>query len=169
MIDDHDDEIVERIINMWKLGKVLPSEVDPKERVKQVVTAALDANGYVVGVNTAYPTTIAHGVLEGTQVYAMRQFILSASREFALNKKLLWSSFDILASIENPIEGIVLVLENKKLTRKGYTKRYGRIGFVKISNPNNLQEIWYKPFGTKLGEPLAENFLSNRTHVEKIT
>ena len=159
MVNNYSFTTATRIVDMWKMGNILPEGIDPTQRVAQVIAALQDGNGYIVGVNTAYPMSFEYGTLAGKEVYAMRQFILPASRDFALNKKLLWSSFDILNDSHNNATGIVLILENLKLTRKGYTKRYKDIGFVKVAAPNIHNEVWYKPFGTKMGEPLPDDFM----------
>ena len=159
MTDNQDQTIIDKIIKMWKQAGVLPKDANPLNRVKQVIVAALDENDNVVGVNTAYSFKPEHGKLEGKVVFPMRQFILSAHRNFELNRKMLWLSFDILSNNTIGAEGIILVLENPKLTRKGYKKRYAKIGFVQLPAPHMKYEVMYKPFGTKLGEPLSEDLI----------
>lgn len=159
MINNHSQEVADKVVEMWKNANILPAAANPTKRVKQIVYAALDEDGNAVGVSTAYLFKPEHGKLAGKLIFPVRQFILPNHRNFELSRRLLWSTYDNLSNTKVGAEGIVLVLENKKLSRKGYKKRYARIGFVQLHAPHMTQDVMFKPFGTELGKPLSEEII----------
>ena len=53
---DKSEELISEIIDTWHAANILPSDVDARERARQVVFVARNHEKRIVGLTTAYLT-----------------------------------------------------------------------------------------------------------------
>lgn len=131
--NDPSTEIEEKVIALWERNGILPPGADARDRVKQVVLVALDADGQAIGVNTAYTGDLP-GRAEGqarVSCYFYRMFIQAESRTPHLMRIMTTSAYDVLGA-QRPDDGpdvFAIVTDNLGLTRPGMLKLFQRHGY----------------------------------------
>ena len=127
-------ELEEKVISLWDRNGVLPQNVTARERVKQVVLVALDANRDAIAVCTAYAGKLPKIQPARTQqsCYFYRMFIQPQSRVPHLMRIMTTSAYDVLRT-QRPNDGpdvFAIITENLKLTQPAVIKLFERNGFT---------------------------------------
>jgi len=140
------DIIRDKIIAMWKRHHILPKDADAHKRANEVVVAALNEMGEVVGVVTACKKELTIPlVLAGRYVFVYRQFTQPQDRQPSLTSRLSREAVKLLDGKEG-MDGLVVVMENKKLMRGGFRKYFSRRGFELIDAPRIKQDVWFRDY-----------------------
>lgn len=129
---DVSEELSEKVIALWQRNGALPPNTDPRDRVKQIVTVALDSEGTAVGVNTAYlgelPRTSKKSIL--TPCYYYRLFIQPDSRKPHLMTIMTTVAYEVIKakrSADAP-QAFAIITDNRGLTRPGMARLFKRHG-----------------------------------------
>ncbi len=108
------DKYHQSVTDFWNSLQVLPANIDPKERVQQLVHVALEKQN-VIGVTTAERTRISH--LGNQYMYAFRVLIHPDYRKPGLHEKLTLETRNFLESLyqkgETDCIGLITVVQNK--------------------------------------------------------
>jgi len=128
-----DPEVSDKVVDLWMRNRILPSLEEARQRSKQIVLAALNAEGKVVGVNTAYEGHFPRPPQAPDRVscYFYRMFIEPAHRRPHLMRVMTNTAFDVLqqARPKNGPQSFVIITENMGLTGPGMLKLFQRFGY----------------------------------------
>ncbi|MBF9058611.1 hypothetical protein HKCCSP123_05390 [Rhodobacterales bacterium HKCCSP123] len=127
-------ELGEKVIALWERNGILPPGADARDRVKQVVLVALNAEGEAIGVNTAYTGELPRLKPDDAPVscYFYRMFIQAESRTPHLMRIMTTSAYDVLDA-QRPDDGpdvFAIITDNLGLTRPGMLKLFQRYGYI---------------------------------------
>lgn len=140
------------VLQFWEREGALANDVKTRDRLRQVVLDARDADGRVAGVSTAIPMTLPR---LGQPTYFFRCFVGKQWRKTRLVLHLLKRTCDVLEDYARrhdfPCIGVVLELEN---TRFGETLKrawWPNTGFVFIGKSQRGLDLRVRYFrGAKL-------------------
>lgn len=141
----------QQIIDLWRRNHALPAGSDPAQRVSQVVLAAIDAEDKLVAVSTAYRAPFSHSGLQGVtegEFYFFRTFVQPGDRRHNLPKKLTNSTYDHLKTLPpaGRPQGVVIVAENPKLTKKLLEHELGPFGWIHIGADARGKQVFRRDF-----------------------
>jgi hypothetical protein len=126
-------EVTQKVIDLWKRNSILPAGAAAEERAKQVVLAALNAEGKAVGVNTVYEGHFPHApeAQDRVSCYFYRMFIEPAHRRPHLMRVMTTSAFDVLqtARPKDGPQSFIIITENPGLTGPGMLRLFERFGY----------------------------------------
>ena len=127
-------ELEDKVIRLWERNGILPPGAAARDRVKQVVLVALDADSNAIGVNTAYrgELPVQNPDEKVSSCYFYRMFIQAESRTPHLMRIMTTSAFDVLRT-HRPADGpdaFAIVTDNLGLTRPGMLKLFERHGYI---------------------------------------
>ena len=121
------------VLQFWEREGALANDTKAKERLREVVFDARDADGRVAGVCTAVPITLPR---LGQPMYYYRCFIGKQWRSSRLVFRLLLRAFERLQTYarENqfPCIGVVLELENNRFGETLRRPIWPSTGFIYI-------------------------------------
>lgn len=138
--------VSEEIVQLWLDAKVL-SRPEAERRVKEVVLTARNENGVLVGVNTVYRQDFRS---RGNTYYFYRVFIRPEDRGvFGLRRCMSLQARQFLKEYPNPhgeTQGVVIVNENRKLSRKGAKRMLERDGWTFWGVGPKGFDVWFVNF-----------------------
>ena len=121
------------VLQFWEREGALANDAKAKERLREVVFDARDADGRVAGVCTAVPITLPR---LGQPMYYYRCFIGKQWRRSRLVFRLLLRAFERLEAYAReshfPCIGVVLELENNRFGETLRSPVWPSTGFVYI-------------------------------------
>ncbi len=138
--------IQQEVIDFWTSNNVLPLQI-AQQRVNEVVHIIRNAEGEIVGLNTAY---LHHLKIPSQQYYYLRMFVRPQDRKyFGLLIFTIVKTFVFFR--DSPLyrekgEGIVLAIENQKMSQKGLQKWFSRQGFAFAGKNEVGQDLWFARF-----------------------
>ena len=138
---DKTEELVQEILDFWKVHRAIPSNVDINKRAQQVVLVLRDENQEIIGITTSYVTK--YTILKNN-VFVFRGMLAPSHRIPGLFIKMTITTIQILEASsralndkERPI-GVIAELENPALKKARITKTPSGmhlIGFSQRENP----------------------------------
>jgi len=137
----------DEIVALWQENRVL-SEVEARRRTAEVVLTIRDNGGTLVGVNSVY---IKDFIKADNPYYFYRVFIRPQDRRsFGLRSFAGKSTREFLKSYV-PIghtkpQGVIIVVENRKLTRPGAQRMLTRQGWTPLGKGPRGFEVWVDNF-----------------------
>jgi hypothetical protein len=130
------------IIRLWLDNAVLPL-AEANRRIGEVVCAAFDPAGELVGVNSAYLALSDDDNL----YWFYRTFIRSDRRGvFGLGRTMLRQAIAHLHAHPQGAAGVMLVTENPKLMMKGAGELLRKIGFTPAGKDARGCDVWRMRF-----------------------
>ena len=140
------------VLQFWEREGALANDVKSRERLRQVVLDARDADGRVAGVSTAVPMTLSR---LGQPTYYFRCFVGKDWRKTRLVLHLLNRTCDVLEDFARrhdfPCIGVVLELENTRFGEALKRAWWPNTGFVFIGKSQRGLDLRVKYFrGAKL-------------------
>lgn len=140
------------VLQFWEREGALANDVKSRERLRQVVLDARDADGRVAGVSTAVPMTLPR---LGQPTYYFRCFVGKDWRKTRLVLHLLNRTCDVLEDFARrhdfPCIGVVLELENTRFGEALKRAWWPNTGFVFIGKSQRGLDLRVKYFrGAKL-------------------
>ncbi len=140
------DSVADEIRNLWLEANVL-SRAEAERRVKEVVLTARNENGELVGVNTVYRQDF---LSRNNTYYFYRVFIRPHDRGvFGLRRFMSLQARQFLKEYRNPqgeTQGVVIVNENRKLSRKGAKRMLERDGWTFWGVGPKGFDVWFVNF-----------------------
>ncbi len=140
------ESTAKEIINLWSLNQALLNEEEAKRRISEVACIARNASGEVVAVNSIYLREVPNA---GGQFYFYRQFTRPQDRCIALSLSMLRQTLAFLKSreLEQPpspqsVQGVILIAENAKLSRKGMHRLLQRSGLTLVARESRGLNVW---------------------------
>lgn len=131
----------DEIIGMWLAAGVLPPG-EARRRVDEVVYAIRAPSGALAGVNTAYVQDVRGGV---GAYYFFRTFVRPADRGVPGLASVAWkAAVALLRVYPHPLDpkGVVAIVENPKLMRRGPAARMRRAGLTLVGRDAAGREVW---------------------------
>ena len=133
--------LADEIVAMWLAAGVLPAD-EARRRVGEVVIAIRNPDGEVAGVNTVYVRQAPGG---SGAWYFYRTFVRPADRGTpGVTSGALRAAIAVLREHPHPEapRGIVVVVENPKLSKQGPMRRLERLGFHLIGRDAEDRDVW---------------------------
>jgi hypothetical protein len=145
----------EAVLAFWMKEKAIGDENQARQRLKEIVLHARDANDEIAGVCTAAPVTLPR---LGQPMYYYRTFIGAKWRKSRLVVLLLKRAFELLEghAVKNdyPCIGVVIELENARFAEAGRSPVWPDVDFVYIGRSQRSHEMRVRYFrGAKLKPP----------------
>jgi len=144
------EEEIEQIADLWRRNRVLPRGESPYDRVPQVVYAAYDAENRVVAASTVYRDMLAQR--DGAPYFFYRMFIEPAARVPWLMRHMTMMTYEYLRDalprleLEDAPKGLVIIMENPKLSGPGMRRRWERWGCTYLGPDPRGHDIWFRDF-----------------------
>ena len=139
-------QLAAEIISLWQENRVVGGG-EASRRVAEVVMTIRDGNNTLVGVNTVYIQDLLQA---DNPYYFYRVFIRPRDRKsFGLRNYLGKTTREFLKGYTpqgNPPHGVVIVVENRKLSRPGARKMLARQGWNELGKGPRGFEVWYINF-----------------------
>ena len=108
----------EAVLQFWEREDAFTNDINPRERLQELVLDARDHDGRVAGVCTVVPTTLPR---LAQPMYYYRCFIGQQWRESRLVFRLLLRAFEVLEEYarahDYPCIGVLLELENERFAQ----------------------------------------------------
>ena len=133
-------ELRAEVIALWLGAKVLPAD-EARRRAGEVVFAIRNPAGELAGVNTAIVWEVPGG---SGAWYFYRTFVRREDRGVAgLPSAALRAAVALLRDHAHPAapRGVVAVVENPRLAKRGAMRRLGRLGFHLIGRDHEGREV----------------------------
>ena len=154
IFDTTDTALKQTVIDFWLSNKVLPLEI-AEHRVDQVVHVFYNKHNEIIGLNTAYLYPL---MSPSDNYYFIRMFIKESDRRssglviIAVVKSFVF--FRDNPQYRSQANGIVLAIENDKLTQKGLQKWLKRQGLSYAGKNASGQDLWFARFDDPLLQDL---------------
>ena len=151
----HEDLLA--VINFWQRNDALPEGLSAGEltgRASQVAVAVV-RDGEIVALTSVY-VAVAPG--DRQPYYFYRKFVEPGHRIYLMWREMLAQSYAILKAWEprhlpkKPV-GVLVVPENRKLTRRSVLRAGNKIGFFTVGYMANGDPV----YGRKFDESVTEN------------
>ena len=148
---------VRAVIDFWRRNDALPeglAEAELQRRAQQVVVMVL-RDGVIVALTSVY---VAVAPRDGLPYYFYRKFVQPGHRIYLMWREMLAQSYGILKEWEpsllprKPL-GVIVVPENRKLTRRSVLRAGNKIGFFTVGYLPNGDPV----YGRKFDETVTEN------------
>jgi hypothetical protein len=140
---DNDDAVLQ----FWEREGALTNDIKAKERLREVVLDARDADGRVAGVCTVMPMTLPR---LAQPLYYYRCFIGKDWRKTRLVFGLLVKAFDVLEEYarahEFPCIGVVLELENSRFGATLRAPVWQSTGFIYVGRSGRNLDLRLRYF-----------------------
>lgn len=138
-----DPVLAGRILNLWQRHRILPQQAQPTTRLKQVVCVAFDPFGELAALNTAFVQTF-----DGQKFYRYRLFIRPQNGNPDLRFAMTKRARELLRRIqhEDPMAGLMIVLENPKLRRDEVYEAMFLAGYRKAGLDHQGRDVWVFDF-----------------------
>ena len=148
---DLTSELKEGVLALWRRSGILPRNADPEKRIKQLVLAAVTAEGAVIGVNTVYPGQFVPQPDGYAPVDCLfyRTFIEPAGRRPQMMRAMLEHAYAILHNVHSGQKGpraLAIVTENLSLTRRGTVRTMNRLGWRTECSLPDGKMLLVRPF-----------------------
>lgn len=139
--------LVEEIVALWRENRVV-DDTEASRRTAEVVLTIRDGNGTLVGVNSVY---IQDFLKAGNPYYFYRVFIRPQDRRsFGLRSFAGKSAREFLKGYvptgHSRPQGVVIVVENRKLTRPGAHRMLARQGWTRLGKGLRGYDVWFDKF-----------------------
>ena len=150
-------EDVRAVIDFWRRNDALPEgldEVELQRRAHQVTVAVL-RDGAIAALTSVY---VAIAPRDRQPYYFYRKFVEPGHRIYLMWREMLAQSYAILKGWEpkhlprKPV-GVLVVPENRKLTRRSVLRAGNKIGFFTVGYLANGDPV----YGRKFDETVTEN------------
>ncbi|WP_226703506.1 hypothetical protein [Microbulbifer elongatus] len=150
-------EDIRAVIEFWQRNNALPKGLTERElnrRANQVVVAVV-RDGVITALTSVY---VDRAPLDRQQYYFYRKFVQPGHRIYLMWREMLAQSYTILKAWEprflpsKPL-GIIVVPENRKLTRRSVLRAGNKIGFFTVGFLPNGDPV----YGRKFDESVTEN------------
>mgnify|MGYP000005097280 FL=1 len=131
----------DEIVGMWLAADVLPPD-EARRRVDEVVIAIRSPSGALAGVNTVYVQDVPGGA---GPFYFYRTFVRPADRGVP---GLTTAAFEAAVALLRPHphprapRGVVVIVENAKLARRGAVARMKRVGLHLVGRDAQGHDVW---------------------------
>lgn len=148
--ETEDQDIRQEIIDFWVNNNVLPVEIAQK-RVDEIVHVIRNRSDEIIGVNTAY----LHYLHTPSEIYYyVRVFIREEDRRsmtlFLVSIVQSYVYFRDTLPYSDRANGIVVAIENVKMTQSGVQKWFKRQG-LSYTGKNVLgHDLWFARFDDPL-------------------
>ncbi len=138
------------IIELWTSNEVL-NVAEAHKRAHEVLFTITNPSGRLCGVNTVYVHSFR---AKDNNYYYMRAFIRKEDRGvwgllLSVTTKTL-SFLETYPSSASPPKGILIIVENRKIWRKGYRRYLERHGWNYLGMGPKGNHIWYQNFDGSL-------------------
>ncbi|WP_299594157.1 hypothetical protein [uncultured Microbulbifer sp.] len=148
---------VHAVIDFWRRNDALPgglADVELRRRAQQVVVMVL-RDGDIVALTSVY---VAVAPRDGQPYYFYRKFVEPGHRIYLMWREMLAQSYATLKHWEPSVLlrkplGIIVVPENRKLTRRSVLRAGNKIGFFTVGYLPNGDPV----YGRKFDETVKEN------------
>lgn len=151
VIEKTTPSIRESVKDFWRRNNILPAEIDPEERARQLAMVCLNSDGEIAGVSTVYKGFLnGHGLTNGSPEphIFFRTFIQPEDRVPYLVEKITVSTY--LALDAKPtmkrFQGMVIIPDNPKLLRPGLRKRFAKEKFEIIGKTQRGIDVYCRYF-----------------------
>lgn len=147
--------LAEEIVALWQENRVL-DVAEARRRAAEVFFTIRDTSGTLVGVNSVY---VKNFIKADNPYYFYRVFIRPQNRRsFGLRSFAGKSTREFLKSYiptghTSKPRGVVIIVENRKLTRPGAKRMLSRQGWTPLGKSSRGLEIWYENFDGSTGFP----------------
>ena len=135
----------DEIVGMWLAAGAVPPE-EAKRRVDEVVIAIRGPSGALAGVNTVYVQDVPGGA---GPYYFYRTFVRPADRGIpGLTTAAFEAAVALLRDHPHPRSprGVVVIVENPKLARRGAIARLKRVGLHLVGRDAQGRDVWCLKF-----------------------
>jgi hypothetical protein len=148
------EAIHEKIVDLWTRNRALPPDVNPDERLKQVVLVALDENKKAVAVNTVYNSSLSEMDLpdsDGAIFHAYRMFVERGKTVMWLPIAMTCGAFDILEELNHDgrYRGVLIRTDNPKVGQRSSLDQFARQGWPVYAHDRQGRVIMRRDFGVK--------------------
>jgi hypothetical protein len=142
-----------KIIDLWTGNQVM-STTEAEKRVREVLLTIANPSGRLCGVNTVYVTSF---MAQDNDYYYMRAFIRKEDRGvsgllLSVTTKTISYLKTYKSSAFSP-KGILIIVENQKIWRKGYRRYLERHDWNYLGMGPKGNHIWYQNFDGSLMPP----------------
>lgn len=139
--------LVDEIVALWQENRVL-GEAEARRRTAEVVLTIRDNGGNLVGVNSVY---IKDFVKADNPYYFYRVFIRPQDRRsYGLRSFAGKYTREFLRGYLPPGQtkphGVIIIVENRKLTRPGAHRMLARQGWIPLGKSPRGFEVWCENF-----------------------
>lgn len=139
--------LAEEIVELWQENRVV-NGAEARRRTAEVVLTIRDTSGTLVGVNSVYIQDFIKG---GNPYYFYRVFIRPEDRKsFGLRSFAGKTTREFLKSYvptgHSKPQGVIIVVENRKLTRPGAHRMLTRQGWTPLGKGPRGFEVWCDNF-----------------------
>ena len=131
----------DEIVGMWLAAGVLPPD-EAKRRVDEVVVTIRNPSGALAGVNTVYVQDVPGGA---GPYYFYRTFVRPADRGVpGIATAAFQAAVALLRHHPHPRvpRGVVVIVENPKLSRRGAVARMKRVGLHRVGRDAQGHDVW---------------------------
>lgn len=144
------------IAALWRENRVLDG-AEAQRRTIEIVLTIRDSGGTLVGVNSVYVNDF---IKVGNPYYFYRIFIRPQDRRshglasFAGKATRLFLKDYQPAGHPKP-QGVIIVVENRKLARPGARRMLARQGWTSLGKGPRGFDVWFENFDNSTAPPLA--------------
>lgn len=140
---------VARIVEFWQRNDSLPKNTtiaEAERRAGQVVVM-VEQGGQIIALTSVYVAKAQ----DGQPYYFYRKFVQPEHRIYLMWREMLAQSYEILKAWEPKLlkekpRGVVVVPENRKLTRKSVLRAGNKIGFFTVAYMQNGDPVYARKF-----------------------
>jgi len=138
------EELTEEIVSVWKSLNVLPKNVNPRERAKEVVLLARNKENQIVGITTA--KTLYYSPIKN-ELFFFRGLIVPGFRIPGLFMNMVTETIQVLEehfnnSGSSPI-GVFTEIENKRMQQANVTRLKSGMILIGFSERDNPIYVYY--------------------------
>ncbi|WP_066960218.1 hypothetical protein [Microbulbifer sp. Q7] len=147
------------VVDFWRRNDALPkglSEAEALGRAAQVAVVVV-RDGRIAALASVY---VARAPRDGQPYYFYRKFVEPGHRIYLMWREMLAQTYTILKAwkplhLPRKPMGIIVVPENRKLTRKSVLRAGNKIGFYTIGYLPNGDPVYGRKFDESVTENLA--------------
>ena len=150
---------LDEIVRFWRGNDALPAGVtedEARNRAAQVAVA-VTRDGQIAALTSVY---VAKAPRDGEPYYFYRKFVEPGHRIYLMWREMLAQTYDILKEWEprhlpRKPHGVIVVPENRKLTRRSVLRAGNKIGFFTVGYLPNGDPVYGRKFDESVTANLA--------------
>jgi len=150
---------LDEVVRFWRLNDALPeglADESARQRAGQVAVAVV-REGEIAALTSVY---VAKAPRDGQPYYFYRKFVQPEHRIYLMWREMLAQTYEILKAWKplhlprKPL-GMIVVPENRKLTRKSVLRAGNKIGFFTVGYLPNGDPVYGRKFDESVTSNLA--------------
>ncbi len=135
----------------WQANNILPADIDPEARARQLAIVCVNDQNHIAGVSTAYKGSLAkHGVQHVSQepYIFYRTFVQPQDRIPYMAETMTVTTYEILNDIAEmkQFHGMVIIPDNPKLLKPGIRRRFEKENFEVIGQTGRGTDVYCRYF-----------------------